>query len=81
MTQIPKIDDTPENRFKLALYLSLLHQGVDPQEANRIFGDSCLFAAHAAQVSHTCWLGILHRQAKARSVAGNDRLGKAQLVH
>ena len=33
MTQIPKIDDTPKNRFKLALYLSLLHQGVDPQEA------------------------------------------------
>lgn len=29
MTQIPKIDDTPKNRFKLALYLSLLHKGVD----------------------------------------------------
>jgi hypothetical protein len=33
MNQVPKIDNTPENRFKLTVYNSLLMQGVDPAEA------------------------------------------------
>jgi hypothetical protein len=33
MTQPPQFEDTPENRFKLGVYLALLRQGIDPQEA------------------------------------------------
>ena len=33
MTEPPQFEDTPENRFKLGVYLSLLQQGLDPKEA------------------------------------------------
>lgn len=33
MTELPQFEDTPENRFKLGMYLALLRQGIDPQEA------------------------------------------------
>lgn len=33
MTHTPQFEDTPENRFRLGVYLSLRQQGINPQEA------------------------------------------------